>query len=115
MLAKHHATDNIAIAFPDDGAQKRFGRYFEDRPDWEHIICAKVRQGDKRIVTIKEGNPAGKHCFIVDDLVKTGGTLITCKDVLLAGGATHVRCALCGEGWEVKRGEWAAEWSRGSL
>ena len=32
-----------------------------------------VRQGDKRIVTLKEGEPEGKHVVIVDDLVQTGG------------------------------------------
>eukprot|EP00041_Stephanoeca_diplocostata_P032769 m.1061051 g.1061051 ORF g.1061051 m.1061051 type:complete len:305 (+) comp24209_c0_seq122:380-1294(+) len=38
-----------AIAFPDEGAKKRFGTFF---PGFDLIICGKVRQGDKRIVTI---------------------------------------------------------------
>lgn len=42
-------------------------------------MCAKVREGDKRIVRIKEGNPAGCHVVIVDDLVQSGGTLIECQ------------------------------------
>jgi len=40
--------------------------------EWDNIICQKVREGDKRIVTIKEGNVKGKHVFIVDDLAQTG-------------------------------------------
>lgn len=43
------------------------------------MVCAKVREGDKRIVRIKEGNPAGCHVVIVDDLVQSGGTLIECQ------------------------------------
>lgn len=43
------------------------------------MVCAKVREGDKRIVRLKEGNPAGCHVVIVDDLVQSGGTLIECQ------------------------------------
>lgn len=53
-------------------------------------MCAKVREGDKRIVRIKEGNPAGCHVVIVDDLVQSGGTLIECQKVLAAHGAAKV-------------------------
>ena len=44
---------NISIAFPDDGAFKRFNSQL---PTWPTIICSKIRDGDKRIVTIKDGN-----------------------------------------------------------
>lgn len=47
------------------------------------MVCAKVREGDKRIVRLKEGNPAGFHVVIVDDLVQSGGTLIECQVLLL--------------------------------
>jgi hypoxanthine-guanine phosphoribosyltransferase len=43
------------------------------------VVCAKVREGDKRIVRIKEGNPEGRHVVIVDDLVQSGGTLRECQ------------------------------------
>lgn len=36
------------------------------------IICTKVRDGNKRIVKLKEGKPEGKHVVIVDDLVQSG-------------------------------------------
>ena len=44
--------ENIAIAFPDDGAHKRFHLIFEE---WPTIICFKIRDGAKRIVKVKEG------------------------------------------------------------
>ena len=78
---------DISIAFPDEGAWKRFHNSFEGYPQ---IICQKIRQGDKRIVTIKEGNPRSRHVVIVDDLVMTGGTLLECSSVCRAAGARQV-------------------------
>ncbi|MFA6526544.1 MAG: ribose-phosphate diphosphokinase [Candidatus Buchananbacteria bacterium] len=79
--------EEIAIAFPDDGAHKRFGSMFDD---WPQIICLKVRQGDGRIVTIKEGDSRGKHAIIVDDLVLSGGTIIECAKALRNAGSAKV-------------------------
>ncbi|XWS44464.1 hypothetical protein CRYUN_Cryun15aG0047100 [Craigia yunnanensis] len=79
--------DKIVVAFPDDGAWKRFHKLLDHFPT---VICTKVREGDKRIVRLKEGNPADCHVVIVDDLVQSGGTLIECQKVLLAHGAAKV-------------------------
>ncbi|KAK3155086.1 hypothetical protein QOZ80_2BG0198660 [Eleusine coracana subsp. coracana] len=79
--------DNVTIAFPDDGAWKRFHKQLQHFP---MIVCNKVREGDKRIVRIKEGNPEGRHVVIVDDLVQSGGTLRECQKVLAAHGASKV-------------------------
>ena len=80
-------TPDTVIAFPDDGAAKRFGEVFEGR---DKIICAKVRDGVKRIITIKEGDPNGRKVMLVDDLIQSGGTLREAADVLRARGATRV-------------------------
>lgn len=90
----------IIVAFPDDGAWKRFHKLLDCFPtvsllllciylcyvlgltvfvDKWQVICTKVREGDKRFVRIKEGNPSGCHVVIVDDLVQSGGTLIECQ------------------------------------
>ncbi|XP_057530808.1 ribose-phosphate pyrophosphokinase 3, mitochondrial [Amaranthus tricolor] len=80
-------SDNISIAFPDDGAWKRFHKQLQHFPT---IVCAKVREGDQRIVRLKEGDPRGRHVVIVDDLVQSGGTLIECQKVLAAHGAAKI-------------------------
>ncbi|CAA2987422.1 ribose-phosphate pyrophosphokinase 4-like [Olea europaea subsp. europaea] len=46
-------SDNITVAFPDDGAWKRFHKQLQHFP---MVVCAKVREGDQRIVRIKEGD-----------------------------------------------------------
>eukprot|EP00997_Jenningsia_sp_PLL12_P005457 NODE_2137_length_979_cov_59.583871_g1752_i0.p1 GENE.NODE_2137_length_979_cov_59.583871_g1752_i0~~NODE_2137_length_979_cov_59.583871_g1752_i0.p1 ORF type:complete len:225 (-),score=64.51 NODE_2137_length_979_cov_59.583871_g1752_i0:123-797(-) len=88
LLNKNHSGEAISIAFPDDGAKKRFGQMFAST--FPLVICNKVREGDNRILQVSEGDPAGRHVFIVDDLVQSGGTLIACKNVLLQRGAAKV-------------------------
>ncbi|KAG7337275.1 ribose-phosphate pyrophosphokinase [Nitzschia inconspicua] len=79
------------VAFPDDGAAKRFSKMFEDMPGLEVIVCGKTRgEGDTRIVTIQDGNATDKHIVIVDDLVQTGGTLYETGKVLKDAGAASV-------------------------
>ncbi|XP_010023480.2 ribose-phosphate pyrophosphokinase 4 [Eucalyptus grandis] len=80
-------SDNISIAFPDDGSWKRFHKQLQHFP---MIVCAKVREGDRRIVRLKEGNPKGRHVVIVDDLVQSGGTLVECQKLLAAHGAEKI-------------------------
>ncbi|XP_062520524.1 uncharacterized protein LOC134195507 isoform X4 [Corticium candelabrum] len=77
----------VSIAFPDEGAHKRFHRLFSN---YELITCIKVRNGMKRVVTLKEGNAVGRHVVIVDDLVKSGGTLQECAKALMTSGAKSV-------------------------
>lgn len=124
--------DDVAIAFPDHGAYKRFQFAFDgnrkklmdeirrirqlaarfdrdvdeaqiaeleakigkDDREFPMIVCEKVRgygeDADKRFVHVKEGNPEGMHVVIVDDLIRTGGTIIECKNALVQAGAAKV-------------------------
>ncbi|XP_068737792.1 uncharacterized protein [Montipora capricornis] len=77
----------VSIAFPDEGAFKRFHNMFTTFPT---ITCTKMRDKDKRIITVKDGDPTGHHVIIVDDLVMTGGTLVQCAKALLSSGAVMV-------------------------
>jgi phosphoribosylpyrophosphate synthetase len=91
LKASNPAID--CIAFPDDGAAKRFARMFTELTgDFEMVTCGKTRGegGDKRVITIQDGSCAGKRVLIVDDLVQTGGTLLECGRALKAAGALEV-------------------------
>lgn len=81
--------DIDCIAFPDDGAAKRFSSAFKGL-GFEIVTCGKTRDGDERVVTIQDGNCVGKKVVIVDDLVQTGGTLFECGLALKAAGAEEV-------------------------
>ena len=81
---------DIAIAFPDDGAKKRFGHEFVG--EFPLIVCSKTRENNRRFLKITEGREdvKGKHVIVVDDLVQSGGTMINCKDLMLSEGAAAV-------------------------
>ena len=77
------------VAFPDEGAAKRFGGMFRSL-GFDVITCGKTRVGNRRIVTIQDGDCKDKHLVIVDDLVQTGGTLYECGKALKSAGAITV-------------------------
>ena len=93
-LAKMPDAKDVVIAYPDEGAMKRFHTMFDG---FDEVVCTKVRKGAERLVTLKEGEPRGKHVVIVDDLVQSGGTLIECGKVLLENGADKIS-AFCTHG-----------------
>mmetsp|Transcript_30035 Transcript_30035/g.35684 ORF Transcript_30035/g.35684 Transcript_30035/m.35684 type:complete len:336 (-) Transcript_30035:16-1023(-) len=89
LLTQRISNTNIdTVAFPDDGAAKRFGTLF---PDYPIIVCGKTRgENNSRKVVIQDGDVQGKNIVIVDDLVQTGGTLFECGKALKAAGANSV-------------------------
>eukprot|EP00931_Biecheleriopsis_adriatica_P059206 TRINITY_DN35391_c0_g1_i1.p1 TRINITY_DN35391_c0_g1~~TRINITY_DN35391_c0_g1_i1.p1 ORF type:complete len:637 (+),score=123.42 TRINITY_DN35391_c0_g1_i1:58-1968(+) len=94
------------IAFPDDGAAKRFAKFFQrELKGVEIVTCNKVRtEGNKRVVVISDGHPAEKNVLIVDDLIQTGGTLYECAAKLKESGAKSVsgfvvHAVFPGESW----------------
>jgi phosphoribosylpyrophosphate synthetase len=98
LIEKMQAPDcNVdCVAFPDDGAEKRFGNLFKKAfPEMELVTCAKKRDpvdpvhGKKRVV-ICDGDVKGKHVVIVDDMIQSGGTLYECARTLEAEGAASI-------------------------
>lgn len=87
LKAQLASIPDVSIAFPDDGAYKRFGNMFDEFPQ---ITCEKIRKGTERIVRIVTGDPKNRHVVVVDDLVMTGTTLEQCARVLQAQGASAV-------------------------
>uniref|UniRef100_H2YNC4 Phosphoribosyltransferase domain-containing protein n=1 Tax=Ciona savignyi TaxID=51511 RepID=H2YNC4_CIOSA len=78
---------DVKIAFPDEGAHKRFQNHFDD---FSIIRCIKKRNGSARKVSIVDGSPSNCHVVIVDDLIMTGGTVLECASMMLKSGATSV-------------------------
>lgn len=102
-ISKLEKTINC-VAFPDDGAAKRFSHMFESL-GMEVIICGKLRDGDRRLITVKDGDPTNKNIVIVDDLVQSGNTLYECGKALKELGANTccsfvVHAVFPGESWK---------------
>ncbi len=86
--------DNIVIAFPDDGAYKRFKYFVQSRP---HIVCSKLRMDSSRRICISDyfnwsynNAELYKNVIIVDDLVQSGNTLIECAKALKNAGFVNI-------------------------
>lgn len=74
--------------FPDAGAAKRFG--FP-----QAVVFNKVRRGKERILTISEGEDLvreGRVFCVVDDLVRSGGTMRQVHAHLTEKGVRDVYC-----------------------
>src|SRR3989338_1648088 len=79
---------NIIPAFPDTGAVKRFGRLLPEftRP----VVYHKERHGNDVNLVLVEGDPAHRDVWIIDDIARSCGTILACKDDLLARDAASV-------------------------
>ena len=90
------------VAFPDDGAEKRFGYLFKaEFPGLELVTCAKKRDINDpaaRSVVVKDGSAKGRHVVIVDDMIQSGGTLYECGKMLMATEGALSVCAFCTHG-----------------
>jgi hypothetical protein len=69
-----------------------------------HTLIPKLATGGSRSVqvhldSIRVAYPGlvnGRHVVIIDDVTTTGGSLIACKQLLLAAGAQYVACLAIG-------------------
>ena len=93
-LLKKKISKNTTIAFPDEGAAKRFKFMFSD---YKTIVCSKVREGNLRIVKIVDkwnwpldDSKCLDDVLIIDDLVQSGGTLEECRKALQIMGAKRI-------------------------
>jgi ribose-phosphate pyrophosphokinase len=91
-LIQQDVNQDWCVAFPDDGAEKRFGHLFKENfPGLELVVCGKKRMpsGNSQ-VKILDGDARGKRVLIIDDIVNSGGTLYSCAQCLKNQGAVSV-------------------------
>ena len=96
LLADHIAdtfgTDNLTIVSPDSG-RVRVADIWADRLGTPLAIVHKRRDPDKpNEVQVNEivGEVAGRDCLLVDDMIDTGGTIVSAAELLLERGAKEV-------------------------
>jgi len=84
--------DDLVICFPDEGALKRYARYYEG---WDVVYGIKTRDWKTgKILTLQLSDPdavSGKRVLIVDDICSRGGTFMLMAGLLREAGATDIR------------------------
>lgn len=83
---------NLMVVSPDVGGVVRARAMAKKLNDAELSIIDKRRSGpNKSEVMHIIGEPSGRHCIIIDDIVDTAGTLCTAAHALKKNGAASVR------------------------
>jgi len=89
---KQQNLSNLMVVSPDVGGVVRARAMAKCLNDAELSIIDKRRVGpNKSEVMHIIGEPAGRHCLIIDDIVDTAGTLCTAAEALKEHGAISVR------------------------
>ncbi len=89
------APDAPVIVSPDSGRIKVAERMAQHLHDCEAdiaFIYKRRPKGQANVVEAKEviGDVAGRLCILTDDMIDTGGTIVSAAEILLARGATEV-------------------------
>jgi ribose-phosphate pyrophosphokinase len=89
-VREHFDLGKVMVVSPDVGGVVR-ARQLAARITAPLAIIDKRREraGESEVVNVI-GDPAGKTCILVDDIVDSGGTLVNAADALLEKGATDV-------------------------
>ncbi|UZE50440.1 ribose-phosphate pyrophosphokinase [Rhodopseudomonas sp. P2A-2r] len=90
-LRKTHL-DPATVLIGPDAESRQWVSDLAGRLGLTYTVAQKIRHGD-RSVEIGFSDPrliAGRPALLVDDIVSSGGTLITCARALTAAGATQI-------------------------
>ena len=84
--------EECVVVFADSSAAKRFEKV-PTSLGLEPAYMYKTRSDDSEAPIVKavSGNVKGKHCFLVDDEILTGNTVLRDAEILKAEGAASVR------------------------
>jgi len=90
-----HAPDAPVIVSPDSGRIKvaeRMAQHLHDCDADIAFIYKRRPKGQANVVEAKEviGDVAGRRCILTDDMIDTGGTIVSAAEILLDRGATEV-------------------------
>lgn len=89
---KNQNLNPLMVVSPDVGGVVRARAMAKRLNDAELSIIDKRRSGpNKSEVMHIIGEPSGKHCIIIDDIVDTAGTMCTAAKELKKNGAASVR------------------------
>ncbi|MCQ2815255.1 MAG: ribose-phosphate diphosphokinase [Bacilli bacterium] len=90
--SKHIDLSNVTIVSPDHGSNKRVDNLTKLLPHTSKVILNKHRPAPNKAehFSIDEALVKGKHCLILDDMIDTGGTLISAANLLQKCGSKSI-------------------------
>jgi ribose-phosphate pyrophosphokinase len=92
---RQQAPDSPVIVSPDSGRIKvaeRMAQHLHDCDADIAFIYKRRPKGQANVVEAKEviGDVKGRLCILTDDMIDTGGTIVSAAEILLNRGATEV-------------------------
>jgi len=92
---RQHARNEVVIVSPDAGRVKvaeRFAQHLADMNADVAFINKRRPKNTTNVAVAKEviGEVEGRLCILADDMIDTGGTMVSAADLLMARGATEV-------------------------
>ena len=84
--------NNVVVVSPDHGSNTRADALVKELPGTRKVILNKYRPAPNYAehLAIENDDVKGKTCIIIDDIIDTGGTIISATDLLLEQGAKEV-------------------------
>lgn len=90
---KGHGIDlkDVIVVSPDHGSNTRADALVRELPGTHKVILNKYRPAPNYAEHLAvESNVEGKICIIIDDIIDTGGTIISATKLLLEQGAKEI-------------------------
>ena len=85
---------NVIVVSPDHGSNTRADALVKELPGTHKVILNKYRPAPNYAEHLAvESDVRGKTCVIIDDIIDTGGTIISATNLLLGQGAKEVLVA----------------------
>ena len=82
---------DVIVVSPDHGANTRADALVKELPGSRKVILNKYRPAPNYAEHLAiDSNVEGKVCVIIDDIIDTGGTIISATNLLLEQGAKEV-------------------------
>ena len=92
-LKKHHINgEDVIVVSPDHGANLRADQLANLIPGSKKVILNKTRPAPNFVerLNVENKEVQGKVCIIIDDIIDTGGTIISATELLFVQGAKSV-------------------------
>lgn len=90
---KHHiAYEDVVVVSPDHGSNERADAIVKELPGTQKVILTKYRPQPNKAEHLKVDDKLvkDKYCVIIDDIIDTGGTIISATELLMDSGAKSV-------------------------